>query len=45
MARTADPAERVDLWPRIVDAYSGYATYQKKTDRQIPVVMLEPVAG
>lgn len=45
VARTADPAERVDLWPRIVDAYSGYATYQTRTDRQIPVVMLEPVAG
>jgi len=44
VARTADPDERADWWPRIVDAYDGYATYQSRTDRVIPVVFLEPRA-
>lgn len=44
-ARTATPAERETWWPRIVDAYSDYATYQSRTKREIPVVLLEPVAG
>ncbi len=42
VARTADSDDRVDWWPRIVDAYDGYATYQSRTDRVIPVVFLEP---
>jgi deazaflavin-dependent oxidoreductase (nitroreductase family) len=41
-ARTADDAERAELWPRITAAYKGYAGYQKRTDRQIPVVICEP---
>ena len=41
-ARTATPAEKAELWPRIVGAYSGYATYQTKTSRDIPVVICEP---
>ena len=41
-ARTAEPHERAELWPRIVTAYRGYAGYQKNTDREIPVVILEP---
>lgn len=41
-ARTADPEERALWWPRIVDAYSDYAEYQLRTDREIPVVLLEP---
>ena len=44
-ARTANPAEREMWWPRVVDAYSDYATYQGRTTREIPVVLLEPVAG
>jgi len=32
----------VGLWPRIVGAYKGYAGYQKKTSRSIPVVVCEP---
>ena len=40
-ARTADDAERAELWPRITAAYKGYAGYQKRTDRQIPVVICE----
>jgi deazaflavin-dependent oxidoreductase (nitroreductase family) len=41
-ARTATEAERAELWPRIVAAYSGYAGYQRRTTRQIPVVIVEP---
>lgn len=43
-ARTAEPAERARLWPLAVRAYRGYAAYQRKTERQIPVVILEPLA-
>jgi deazaflavin-dependent oxidoreductase (nitroreductase family) len=41
-ARTADPAERAVWWPRVVEAYDDYAAYQARTDRQIPVVFLDP---
>lgn len=43
-ARTAKPDEKAELWPRIVDAYKGYAAYEEKTDRDIPVVICEPTA-
>ena len=42
-ARIADEAERAELWPKITAVYKGYAGYQRKTDREIPVVLLEPV--
>ena len=41
-ARRATPEERARLWPRVVEGYSGYAAYQKKTAREIPLVILEP---
>lgn len=41
-ARTATPDEKAELWPTIVAAYKGYAGYQKRTDRDIPVVICEP---
>ena len=41
-ARVADPAEKAQLWPRIVADHANYAGYQTKTDRDIPVVILEP---
>lgn len=41
-ARTAPPDERARLWPRVVEAYRDYETYQRRTDREIPVVVLEP---
>ena len=44
-ARVADPDERVRLWPKVVHAYGGYADYQARTDREIPLVILEPQAG
>lgn len=44
-AEEASPEERARLWPRLVEMYSGYGNYQKKTDREIPVVVLHPVGG
>jgi deazaflavin-dependent oxidoreductase (nitroreductase family) len=41
-ARTATDDERAELWPRIVRAYRGYDAYQRRTDRQIPIVIVEP---
>lgn len=41
-ARTATADERATLWPQITERYQGYAGYQTKTDREIPVVILEP---
>jgi len=41
-ARTATADEKAELWPTIVAAYKGYAGYQKRTDRDIPVVICEP---
>ena len=32
------------MWPRIVGANKGYANYQKRTERPIPVVVCEPRA-
>ena len=41
-ARVATPDERADMWPRITEKFRNYAGYQKKTDREIPLVLLEP---
>jgi hypothetical protein len=41
-ASTASENEKAELWPQIVRAYKGYAGYQEKTDRDIPVVILKP---
>lgn len=41
-ARIADTAERARLWPLIVADHDNYAGYQTKTQREIPVVLLEP---
>jgi F420H(2)-dependent quinone reductase len=40
--RVAQGTERDEWWQRAVDVYSPYADYQSYTDRQIPVVLLEP---
>jgi F420H(2)-dependent quinone reductase len=37
--------EKAAWWERAVAAYPDYADYQAKTDRQIPVFVLEPIAG
>jgi deazaflavin-dependent oxidoreductase (nitroreductase family) len=41
-ARVAGPEERARLWPMVVDVYGGYADYQRRTDREIPLIILEP---
>ncbi|GAB10043.1 hypothetical protein GOARA_050_01060 [Gordonia araii NBRC 100433] len=41
-ARTATPAERAELWPQVVKVNPGYAGYQKNTEREIPLLILEP---
>ena len=40
-ARTADPAEKAELWPVMTKTWPAYDDYQKRTDREIPVVVLE----
>jgi len=40
-AKIANPAERSRLWDAVVAAYPHYGTYQSKTDREIPLVVLE----
>jgi F420H(2)-dependent quinone reductase len=41
-ARVATAAERERLWPLVVGVYSGYEAYQQRTEREIPLVVLEP---
>ena len=41
-ARVADAEERAALWPRLVELYADFETYQTVTDREIPVVVLSP---
>jgi deazaflavin-dependent oxidoreductase (nitroreductase family) len=40
-ARTASAEEKKQLWPQIVATYRGYAGYQKRSARDIPVVICE----
>jgi deazaflavin-dependent oxidoreductase (nitroreductase family) len=42
VAREVAGAERAEWWERAVAAYPSYAEYQQKTDREIPVFVLEP---
>ncbi len=42
VAKVATPSERAELWPRVIDAYPNYGEYQRKTDREIPLVLLTP---
>ena len=37
-------ADRAKAWKRIVSKYSNYGDYEKRTDREIPVIRLTPVA-
>ena len=45
IARQVTGEEKAQWWERAVAAYPDYADYQKKTDREIPVFVLEPVPG
>jgi deazaflavin-dependent oxidoreductase (nitroreductase family) len=41
-AREASGEERERLWGKAVEVWPGYREYQRRTERQIPVVVLEP---
>ena len=41
-ARRASAEEKTELWPRVVAAYGGYAGYQRRTQRDIPLVLCDP---
>jgi deazaflavin-dependent oxidoreductase (nitroreductase family) len=45
IARIVEAAEREILWRRITAGHKNYAGYQRKTEREIPLVVLEPVQG
>ena len=42
IARISTEEERAELWPRITSVFEGYARYQERTERPIPVIILEP---
>ena len=44
IARAAEGDERTQLWTRVVQEYPAYASYQRKTTREMPVVVLYPSA-
>ncbi|KUN38481.1 nitroreductase family deazaflavin-dependent oxidoreductase [Streptomyces longwoodensis] len=44
-AREVTGAEKAEWWERAVAAYPPYADYQTKTDREIPVFVLEPLSA
>jgi deazaflavin-dependent oxidoreductase (nitroreductase family) len=41
-ARTATPAEKAEMWPIMTKEWPDYDEYQTKTDRDIPIVVVEP---
>jgi F420H(2)-dependent quinone reductase len=43
-AREASAEEKAELWPRLVEMYGDFEIYQRRTDREIPVVILSPAA-
>ena len=43
-AHVASAAERAELWPLVTRDHANYAAYQRRTEREIPLVLLEPVA-
>jgi len=42
VARRASKEEKATLWPKLVAMYKSYDDYQARTERDIPVVILEP---
>ena len=42
-ARSLSSEERAQLWETVTGDFANYAGYQKKTDREIPLVYLDPV--
>ena len=45
VAREADPAEAERLWPMLIDAYGPYQRYRRRTQRRIPIAILERAAA
>ena len=43
-ARVASAEERAELWPKVVADHKNYGDYQTKTDREIPLVLLDPAS-
>jgi deazaflavin-dependent oxidoreductase (nitroreductase family) len=41
-ARQATPQEKARIWPKMVEIYAPYEDYQRRCERDIPVVILEP---
>ena len=41
-AGEANPEERARLWPKLVEMYPSFESYQRKTEREIPIIILEP---
>ena len=44
-AEIAGPEERDRIWPLITGDHRNYAGYQRKTKREIPLVLLRPMEG
>jgi F420H(2)-dependent quinone reductase len=44
-AEVADPEEKARLWQKMVKMYPTYNDYQRKTEREIPLLILRPVEG
>jgi F420H(2)-dependent quinone reductase len=44
-ACTATTAQKAKYWPRLIAVYPPYQSYQARTDRDIPVVILKPAPG
>ncbi len=42
-AVVADAEQRARLWPEVIKDHRNYAGYQRRTDREIPLVLLRPV--
>lgn len=42
VATIATSGERDRLWPQVGSVYSGYATYQERSPREVPLVLLTP---
>ncbi len=40
-ARTATPEEKASMWPYMTEVWPDYDVYQTKTEREIPIVVLE----
>jgi len=45
LASVATPEERARLWPQVISKYKNYAGYQKRTQREIPLVLLHAAPG